>query len=95
MDYNVDLRDVIFQLFEWLPTEKLLEADRFAEWDRDSVEMVVAEALKIAQEELAPTNEVGDRSGCKLEDGKVTVPEPFRPAYKTLAEGGWIGSVNS
>ncbi len=95
MDYNVDLRDVIFQLFEWLPTEKLLEADRFADWDRDSVEMVVSEALKIAQEELAPTNEEGNRSGCKLENGQVTVPEPFGPVYKTLAEGGWIGSVNS
>ncbi|MGB5816151.1 MAG: acyl-CoA dehydrogenase [Thermoanaerobaculia bacterium] len=95
MDYDVDLRDVIFQLFEWLPTERLLEADRFADWDRDSVEMVVTEALKIAQEELAPTNEEGDRSGCKLVDAKVTVPEPFGPAYKTLAEGGWIGSVNN
>jgi hypothetical protein len=31
LDYNVDLRDVQFQLFEWLPTEKLLEADRFAD----------------------------------------------------------------
>ena len=95
MDYNVDLRDVQFQLFEWLPTEKLLEAERFADWDRESVEMVVREALKIAQEELAPTNEEGDRIGCKLEKGKVTVPEPFGPVFKTLAEGGWIGSVNS
>jgi hypothetical protein len=95
VDYNVDLRDVQFQLFEWLPTEKLLEAERFADWDRESVEMVVREALKIAQEELAPTNEEGDRIGCKLEKGKVTVPEPFGPVFKTLAEGGWIGSVNS
>jgi alkylation response protein AidB-like acyl-CoA dehydrogenase len=95
VDYNVDLRDVQFQLFEWLPTEKLLDADRFADWDRESVEMVVSEALKIAQEELAPSNEEGDRSGSKLDKGQVTVPEPFGPAYKTLAEGGWIGCVNS
>lgn len=95
MDYNVDLRDVQFQLFEWLPTEKLLEADRFADWDRESVEMVVTEALKIAQEELAPSNEEGDRTGCTLDEGRVTVPEPFGSGYKTLAEGGWIGCVNN
>lgn len=95
MDYDVDLRDVMFQLFEWLPTEKLLAADRFGDWDRESVEMAIQEALKIAQEQLAPTNEEGDRTGSSLEDGRVSVPEPFGPAYRTLAEGGWIGCVNS
>ena len=48
MDYKVDLRDIKFQLFEWLPTAKLLEAEKFADWDLENVEMVLDEALKIA-----------------------------------------------
>ena len=43
MDYKVDLRDIKFQLFEWLDAEKLLEAERFADWDAENVEMVIDE----------------------------------------------------
>jgi alkylation response protein AidB-like acyl-CoA dehydrogenase len=90
VDYKVDLRDVKFQLFEWLPTTKLLEAEKFADWDAENVEMVIDEALKIAQEQMAPVNDKGDRIGAQWEDGKVSMPECFRPALQTLAEGGWF-----
>ncbi len=95
MDYNVDFRDVKFQIFDWLPTERLLGHGLFEEWDRESLEMVLAEALKIAQEEIAPTNEDGDTEGAILENGTVKVPESFKAPYKTVAEGGWIGCVSS
>ncbi len=95
MEYKVDLRDVKFQLFEWLPTDKLLEAERFGEWDRSSVEMVLEEALKIAQEQLATTNEDGDRVGAQWNDGAVTMPDSFKPAYDTVCEGGWVGLINN
>jgi len=95
LDYKVDLRDVKFQLFEWLATEKLLQAERFAEWDRENVEMVIDEALKIAQEQLAPTNADGDRVGAQWKDGVVTMPDSFKPVFETLREGGWIGLLAS
>jgi alkylation response protein AidB-like acyl-CoA dehydrogenase len=94
VDYDVDLRDIKFQLFDWLQTADLLESEHFADWDRDSIGMVIDEALKISREKLAPTNEDGDRSGVQLADGAVTVPPSFREAYKTVAEGGWIGAVS-
>jgi len=95
VEYKVDLRDVKFQLFEWLPTEKLLEKERFAEWTRDDVEMVLEEGLKMAQEVLAPTNEDGDRIGAQWSDGKVTLPESFHAAYQTMKEAGWVGMINN
>jgi alkylation response protein AidB-like acyl-CoA dehydrogenase len=91
VDYKVDLRDIKFQLFEWLPTAELLEAERFADWDRENIEMVLDEALKIAQEQLAPCNEAGDRIGARWADGEVILPEGFSAAYQTVTEGGWIG----
>ena len=94
MEYKVDLRDMQFQLLEWLPIDELLQAQRFEEWDRESIEMVVDQALQIAQEVLAPVNEQGDRVGARFEDGRVTMPESFLPAYRTVAEGGWIGSTH-
>ena len=95
MDYRVDLRDVKFQLLEWLPIAKLLDAEAFADWDAENLEMVLDEALKIAQEQMAPGNEDGDREGARWDDGVVTVPESFKSAYRTIAEGGWIGCTNN
>jgi alkylation response protein AidB-like acyl-CoA dehydrogenase len=91
VDYKVDLRDVKFQLFEWLPTAKLLEAEKYADWDQENIEMVLDEALKIAQEQMAACNEDGDRIGAQWSDGKVTLPDSFKPVYQTVTEGGWIG----
>jgi alkylation response protein AidB-like acyl-CoA dehydrogenase len=95
MGYEVDLRDIRFQLFEWLETDKILQAERFSDWDAESLDSVLQEALKIAQEQMAPANEEGDREGARLEDGTVKVPESFTAAYRTLAEGGWVGCVNN
>ena len=95
MAYNVDLRDLKFQLFDWLGLELVLESPRFADWDRESIELVLDEALKIAQEQLDPANEPGDREGVTLEDGKVSVVQAYQEPYKTLAEGGWVGCVNN
>ena len=91
MDYKVDLRDIKFQLFEWLGLGGMLDAEKFADWDAENVEMVIDEALKIAQEQMGPCNEDGDRIGAQFADGKVTLPESFKPAYRTISEGGWIG----
>ena len=91
MDFKVDVRDIKFQLFEWLELGKTLEAEKFADWDAENVEMVLDEALKISQEQMAPCNEDGDRIGAQYADGKVTLPESFKPVYQTICEGGWIG----
>lgn len=95
MAYQVDMRDVRFQLFEWLPTAKLLTSARFSQWTQGDLEMVLEEAYKLAAEVLAPTNKEGDRVGAKYENGKVLMPPSFREAYNKLCEGGWISCINS
>ncbi|MDW7967975.1 MAG: acyl-CoA dehydrogenase [Thermoanaerobaculum sp.] len=95
MAFQVDMRDVTFQLFDWLPTEKLLQTERFSQWTRQDLEMVLKEASKLAAQVLAPTNREGDRVGAKFVDGRVVMPEGFREAYQKLCEGGWISCINS
>ncbi len=95
MEYRVDIKDLKFQLLDWLPTAELLAAERYADWDRDSIEMVVDQALEIAQQSLGPTNEDGDRVGASWQAGEVTVPPSFHGAYATLREGGWLGASSS
>ena len=44
-----------------------------------------------AEERLAPLNEPGDRQGCRLENGRVYMPDGFRETYAEYAEQGWAG----
>ena len=89
-DYIADLRDVKFTLLEVFDVAKLLASGRYEELDLDDLKMVLDEAYKFAKDELAPTNEIGDREGCALKDGQVTVPEAFRKPFALYAENGWL-----
>ena len=93
MAYKIDMRDVKFQLFEWLPTATVLEKERYSDWDAESLEMVLDEALKIAAEQMAPAGIEGDRVGAQWKDGQVSMPAAFKPVYDTVCEGGWLGMV--
>ncbi|MGN7869216.1 acyl-CoA dehydrogenase C-terminal domain-containing protein [Paracoccus sp. 22332] len=57
--------------------------------DRDFTEAVLDAAGKLAAEVLAPLNAVGDRQGCRLENGVVRTPEGFDQAFQAMKEGGW------
>ncbi len=95
MAYQADMRDLKFQLFEWLPTAQLFEHERFSQWAVGDVEMVLEEAYKLAKEQLDPANRDGDRVGARFDKGKVYVPPSFHPVYQKIREGGWIGCINN
>lgn len=90
MKYLDDARDVKFNLFEWLDLDTLLKAERYKEFDREQMGMVLDEALKVAKGSVAACNESGDRVGAQFDAGKVTLPPGFNKAYQDLASGGWI-----
>jgi len=88
--YIADRRDVDFVLHEQLQVEDLNRYERFADFNKKTVDMIVSEARNLAIKALLPTQEIGDREGCKFDNGKVTVPEPFHRAYELLREGEWV-----
>ncbi|HEX6144441.1 MAG TPA: acyl-CoA dehydrogenase [Geminicoccaceae bacterium] len=57
----------------------------------DVVDQVLEEAGRFAASELAPINQIGDRTGARLENGVVRTPPGFREAYQRFSEGGWPG----
>jgi len=95
MIYRDDLRDVKFNLFEWLPLDDLLKVPKYSDFARSDLATILEEALKVSQGEVAPTFEESDRVGATFSDGKVTLPESFRKAFRTVADAGWIGAGES
>jgi alkylation response protein AidB-like acyl-CoA dehydrogenase len=85
-----DRRDVDFVLHEQLQVETLSEHEKYAEFNRKTVDLIISEARNLAIKEILPTQKESDTQGCKFEDGKVTVPESFKRAYELFVEGEWL-----
>ncbi|MCP4694278.1 MAG: acyl-CoA dehydrogenase, partial [Desulfobacterales bacterium] len=85
-----DRRDVDFVLHEQLNVEELSKHEKFAEFNKKVVNMIVSEARNLAIKEILPTQPIGDEEGCKLEDGKVITPECFRKPWELFKEGEWL-----
>ncbi|MDY0061721.1 MAG: acyl-CoA dehydrogenase [Myxococcota bacterium] len=93
MQYQADLRDIRFVLFDLLNLQQLLGAPPYEDLDRETVEQMLVEAEKFAREQLAPLNPIGDRVGCTFHDGQVTLPPGFREAYQAYCELGFLAAV--
>jgi hypothetical protein len=86
----VDRRDVDFILHEQLKVEELAKHERFADFNRKAIDLVISEARNLALKEILPTQTDGDRIGVHFDAGKVTVPDSFHKAWKALCDGEWL-----
>ena len=86
--YTAPVRDIQFVLHEMLDISAQ-QIPGYADLDRDFTEAVLDAAGKLAAEVLAPLNAVGDRQGCRLENGVVRTPDGFKAAFDQMRDGGW------
>lgn len=90
--YKAPVDDVMFLLGDVFHIDRYSNLPGFADASPDLISAVLGEAAKFCEEVLTPLNRVGDKEGCKRhDDGRVTTPKGFGPAFKQLVEGGWIG----
>jgi len=82
-----DRRDVDFVLHEQIT---MVEHELFEEFNKKTIDLIVSEARNLAIKEILPTFKDGDEIGCKLSNGKVTVPESFKRAWEIYCEGEWL-----
>ena len=82
-DMQFILHDVLNVTSSDIPGYDELEADFTA--------AILEEAGKLTSGVLAPLNVVGDKEGCRLENGVVYTPTGFKAAFEQVKEGGWPG----
>ena len=84
MPYSSPLKDTKFVL------ENLLQPHN--DLDDTTIDAVLSEAGKLADNYLAPLNHFGDKNNPVLrQDNEVETPNGFSHAFKEIAKGGWIG----
>ena len=90
MSYAAPLADMRFVLEEVAGLDELVQLPGYEAASPDLVEAILGEAAKLAETELAPLNQPGDRTGSVLENGVVRTPPGFREAYARYVERGWL-----
>ncbi len=92
--YKAPLRDQQFVIHEVLGAVDALRAmPRYADLDADTVNQVVEEAGRFAEEVMLPLNRSGDEEGCTLDPAThaVRTPAGFGAAFDKFREAGWQG----
>jgi hypothetical protein len=62
--FPINMRDIRFVLYEQLGIDRLCEFDKFKDFSRETFDMVLEEAAKLATEVIAPLNSISDKEGC-------------------------------
>jgi len=88
-------RDVEFVLHEQFEVGNLSKNDRYAEFNKKTVDMIVNEARNLAVKELLPICKDGDEQGCTFDAGKVIVPDSFKRVYDLFNDGEWLAMTEA
>ena len=83
--YQSDLRDFYFNLFEYLKIQ-----DDSAEYGESELKDIIREFDKFVAKEIFPTRQEGDLVGVIQKEEKVIVPESFKTVLNSFYENGWF-----
>lgn len=96
-DYRAPLKDIQFVMHEVFNAESMWKSwpELADHVDKETANAILEEAAKMAENELAPLSRNADEQGVSWNEGVVTTPDGYKEAFKTLANGGWIGLTGS
>ena len=93
MSMVVNRRDLDFILYETLGLESVLQSDRYADYDRESLDAILDLCQTIAEDQFLPCAGKLDANEPKFVDGKVeTIPE-LKEAINAYQEAGLCTSA--
>lgn len=81
-DYHAPVDEILWSL-------GFAGAERLADWDESLAAEILQHFAAFAEGRIAPLDDTGDRQGCRLQDGRVLMPDGFAEVYRALAEDGW------
>ena len=90
--YTANLRDLEFNLFEFLDTKDRFGTGPFEQMDAETARGVLAEIRKLAEGPIAASFTDSDRNPPVFDPAthSVTLPESFKKSVKALEDGEWF-----
>ena len=93
--FKINEKDVFFILKDQLNYANLCRLERYRELDADTLDMMVAEAIKFAKGVVAPLQAIGEKWGVDFENNQVRCAPEFREAFKVYGENGWTAAARN
>ncbi|MGI3169218.1 acyl-CoA dehydrogenase [Pseudooceanicola sp. C21-150M6] len=91
MPYRTPVSEYKFVLENVVDFDKVSATEDYAEATTDTVDAILTEVGRLADDILAPLNRNGDTDPARLENGVVRTSKGFAEGFKAFAEGGWMG----
>lgn len=91
MTYRAPVQQISFILRHIVDFDQLAATELFAEATPDTVDAILNEAGKVASDSYAPVNRGGDLHPARLENGTLRSSPGYADAFRTYANGGWVG----
>ncbi len=91
MSYRAPVDQIRFILNNVVGFAQLAATERFAEASPETVDAILSEAGKMAEQVIAPLNRNGDLTPARLENGKLRSSSGFAEGFRAIADGGWVG----
>jgi alkylation response protein AidB-like acyl-CoA dehydrogenase len=90
--YTANLRDLEFNLFEFLDTKDRFGTGPFEQMDTETARGVLTEVRRLAEGPLAESFADADRNPPVFDPAThtVTLPESFKRSVRALDDGGWL-----
>ncbi len=93
--FIADRKDIDFVLHEQFELSQLSRHEKFSDFNKSVIDMIVNEARNLAIKEILPTNKIGDEEGFHFENGCVAMPPEFKAAWRQLESGEWFAPAQA
>ena len=87
--YKTNLRDIEFNLFEFLKVGDWYGTAPFDAFDEDTAGDALREVERLSREEFATSFVEADRTELELVDGKIALPDSVKASLDALYDGDW------
>jgi alkylation response protein AidB-like acyl-CoA dehydrogenase len=91
MNYVAPLKDMMFVLTKLAGLQAINQLPPFADATEETVEAILSENARFAEDVLAPLNKQGDQCGATWQNGQVQTAEGFKAAFQQFTQAGWQG----
>lgn len=88
-----DRKDIDFVLHEQFKVETLSREERFNEFGKKTIDLIITEARNLAVKEILPLQKPSD-IGCDFNNGEVKVPEEFHRVMAAYNDGEWLAMTD-
>ena len=89
--YKAPINEIKFLIKDFFKINELFKEQETSFFDDETLDGILEELKKLSENLISPINRDGDIKPAFLKDGNVILPNSFFKAYKSIAEGGWIG----